>query len=105
MSRTIRKRPLFREVPNDRRTVARTYMGKDVRVTVWPFREKPGTPEATPPRVYVGRVVAVAIPDVGSVADFIVLATPGHYEQALSLSRVATIDLATGGDLAAQAAR
>lgn len=83
---SILTKPIYRYSPDDRRRLARAFLGVDVRVVVRPGRT------ADSERIEEGRVVAVAIASVGTVADFVVLANPGVYERAISLATVASIE-------------
>lgn len=84
-------KPLFSRKPAERRAEANAYTGRAVVVTVDPFRDGTNLEELA------GLVVAVAIPNAGSVADQLIVRPAAGaartYCHAISLATVRAIEL------------
>lgn len=72
-----------------RRELADRFVGLRARIVVARMRSKDLTEEL------VGRVVSVAIPNVGTIADVLVLRREGSWDVAISLATIVSIEEAT----------
>jgi hypothetical protein len=78
---------LFRLPADERRRLAQQYVGQMVRVGVDPFRDGATVYER------IGRAVAVAVPEAGSVSDLLIVEVGDrHYPRAIPLARIRTIE-------------
>lgn len=88
--------PLYRRPPAERRAIAEQFVGHTVRLAFDPQRGNTWDGNKSQPQTYTGRLLSVARPIVGTVADLAILRyrtdAGGLTDAAFSLASIASID-------------
>jgi hypothetical protein len=83
-------KPIFALPPDERRRAVERFSGQRVQVDVSSFRDRDDAHNY----VLAGRCLGVAIPNIGTAADMLILNDGKRWHKAISLATVRSVTLA-----------